>query len=284
MNVLELTKQAVAKATLTRLTNGLPLNTPICPVDLAVKLDLEVRYVACNSFEGIYQKDAAIVIGSKRPITRQNYTCAHELGHHVFGHGTKMDEYIEGNDKSKYEDPEERLAQSFAGHLLMPEALIRRTLNERNINAVNLTKKNIYEISCYFGVGYQTLLMHLQYGCSIISNDKRLQLTPSSLSEVRAEFGVSTPNKPLIFVDRQWTDRPIDTEVGDLIVCPSDFEVEGMNLIATGSTASLKGYEAVTPGMSRMYCNRGEWAAFCRTRKKHFEGRAVYRHMEEVEE
>jgi len=40
--------------------------------------------------EGMYYRGdpARIVIGARRPLSRRNFTCGHELGHHIFGHGS----------------------------------------------------------------------------------------------------------------------------------------------------------------------------------------------------
>ena len=51
--------------------------------------------------EGLYlrQEKPEIWIGL-RPLVRHTFNCAHELGHHVFGHGSTLDELTaEGEDR-----------------------------------------------------------------------------------------------------------------------------------------------------------------------------------------
>ena len=64
----QLSREAVAKATNTRLSNGLSLTEAICPFDLATnKLGIDVRFDPLKSLEGAYATHPAIVIGSQRP-------------------------------------------------------------------------------------------------------------------------------------------------------------------------------------------------------------------------
>ena len=46
-----------------------------------------------------------IFISSLRPTGRQHFTCAHELGHHIFNHGMKIDELV-SKKESSYNDDE----------------------------------------------------------------------------------------------------------------------------------------------------------------------------------
>jgi hypothetical protein len=43
-------------------------------------------------------------------MPRRAYDCAHELGHHVFGHGSSIDELREDAKAQPWEDPKEFLA------------------------------------------------------------------------------------------------------------------------------------------------------------------------------
>src|SRR5437867_12075326 len=53
-------------------------------------------------------EEVAIMISSLRPIGRQRYTVAHELAHHLLGHGTTVDgELGEASDMSNVDSPEE---------------------------------------------------------------------------------------------------------------------------------------------------------------------------------
>lgn len=81
---------------------GLALNSPICIYDLCDRLNVTVRFVDI-SMEGTYYKgeNPRILLSALRPLPRRNFTCAHELGHHVFGHGSTIDDLIEDSEKPK---------------------------------------------------------------------------------------------------------------------------------------------------------------------------------------
>jgi Zn-dependent peptidase ImmA (M78 family) len=111
-----------------RQSAGLGMWTPMCVYDVAEKLGIEVRFVDISSMEGMYCKIATplILVSSLRPSGRQAFTCAHELGHHIYKHGTRIDELVDRPTAKSRFDPEEFLADCFAGLLLMPKSAVSR--------------------------------------------------------------------------------------------------------------------------------------------------------------
>jgi len=81
-----------------RFSAGSRLRDAICVYDVAQSLGIEVRFVGIPSLEGMYWKKspATILLGAERPAGRQSFTCAHELGHHIFNHGNKIDGVLMG--------------------------------------------------------------------------------------------------------------------------------------------------------------------------------------------
>ena len=74
---------------------------PCSVFDLADKLGVEVRFAALPSAEGVYSPGKpVIVVSSLRPPGRQSFTCAHELGHHTYGHGEQFDEIVEDREST----------------------------------------------------------------------------------------------------------------------------------------------------------------------------------------
>lgn len=83
-----LVRQAVTAALRVRSDLGIALDVPVCPFDVAEALELDVHLRAIPSLEGMYSPNGPhIVIGSTRPAGRRAFTCAHELGHRMLGHG-----------------------------------------------------------------------------------------------------------------------------------------------------------------------------------------------------
>src|SRR6266850_654769 len=90
----ELAREALAAALQLRTSKGRNLVDPICIYDFAEELQIELRFADIPSLEGMYSNAPrpAIIIGAERPAGRRVYTCGHEIGHHRFGHGTRVDE------------------------------------------------------------------------------------------------------------------------------------------------------------------------------------------------
>src|SRR5258707_15068801 len=88
-----LTYEAAQEAADARDAAGVQQDVPICAYDLAHVLNASVRFVDVN-MEGIYERGppARILLSPYRPLVRRTFNCAHELGHHRFGHGSTIDE------------------------------------------------------------------------------------------------------------------------------------------------------------------------------------------------
>src|ERR1017187_220960 len=121
MNTLiELARQGLRGALETRRRGTKSKSEPICVFDLAESLGVEVKFCPGNSFGGMYAKASrTILVPALRPQGRQAFTCAHELGHWFFEHGTHIDE-LDDMERERDDHPEERLVNHFASYLLMP--------------------------------------------------------------------------------------------------------------------------------------------------------------------
>lgn len=165
MNVMRTTKpnfnrrtlatQAMHAAASTRARAKLDQASPICIYGLCETLGITVRFNNIN-MEGMYQRAAVprIHLSARRPLARRAYNCAHELGHHVFGHGSSIDELREDAKAEPWQDPKEFLADTFAGFTLMPIIGLRRAFSTRGLAPETATPAQIYSIACDFGVGY----------------------------------------------------------------------------------------------------------------------------------
>src|SRR5258708_40241076 len=131
-----LTYEAAQEAADARDAAGIQQDVPLCAYDLAHTLGAGVRFVDVD-MEGIYERGppARILISPYRPLVRRTFNCAHELGHHRFGHGSTIDELksVSAN-KLQSELPEEVLANAFAGFVLMPGIAIQRAFFRRSIS------------------------------------------------------------------------------------------------------------------------------------------------------
>ncbi len=98
--------RAMQAAAATRAKAKLDPVGPICIYGLCETLGVAVRFNNIN-MEGMYQRGIPprIHLSARRPLPRRAYNCAHELGHHVFGHGSSIDELREDAKAPPWEDP-----------------------------------------------------------------------------------------------------------------------------------------------------------------------------------
>jgi Zn-dependent peptidase ImmA (M78 family) len=195
--------QAMQAAAATRAKAKLDQISPICIYGLCETLGVSVRFNNIN-MEGMYQRGVPprIHLSARRPLPRRAYNCAHELGHHVFGHGSSVDELREDAKADPWEDPKEFLADTFAGFILMPIIGLRRAFSVRGWTPETATPAQLFSIACQFGVGYKTLLTHLSTGVNMLPRGRATVLQRVKPKALRAEIlGVVTP-EPLVVADR----------------------------------------------------------------------------------
>ena len=103
---------------------------------------------------------SVILISSDRPPGRQVYTGAHELGHHVYGRGVAVDEASvnAAQEGPASADPEEYLADRFAGFFLMPATAVKHGFRTRGWEPKECTPRQVYAVASWLGVGYATLV------------------------------------------------------------------------------------------------------------------------------
>lgn len=96
LNRRALATEAMQAAAETRAKAKLDQSRPICVYGLCDTLGITVRFNNIN-MEGMYQRGIPprIHLSARRPLARRAYNCAHELGHHVLGHGSSIDELRE---------------------------------------------------------------------------------------------------------------------------------------------------------------------------------------------
>lgn len=227
-----------------------------------------------------------IHLSARRPLPRRAYNCAHELGHHVFGHGSSIDELREDAKAQPWEGPKEFLADTFAGSILMPIIGLRRAFSIRGWTSETATPAQIFTIACEFGVGYATLLTHLSAGVNMLSRGHTTALQRITPKALRMDIlGALTP-ETLIVADRHRIAPTLDAEVKTLLLLPLGTEVTGGGLAFERDFAAGRLFRAMKPGIFQ--ASAGDWAAFARVapiQKNEpygYIGLAQYRHLEDV--
>ncbi len=250
-------------------------------IEVAIQCGCEVVFKSLPSLEGMYSPQVpAIILGSERPAGRRAFTCAHELGHHVFNHGTNIEEI--SNDTNNSAD--ELLADMFAAFLLMSQTAVLRTLKDRGWTASTLQPEQAYRLANFFGVGYGTIISHMEWSLKIMPTEHAEQLRKTQPKQIKSSFNTATSSE-VIFVDYFWRHRAVDLEIGDTLVLPPNTCIDPGNqlkLIIQDNDFMI--CRAEKTGISRAFNIEKEWAVNMRICRKNYEGFAQYRFLEESED
>lgn len=279
-------RQVLRAALEVRRRAGVRRDLPVCVYDLADQLGIEVKFRPETSLEGMYVKGDSplILISTHRPPGRQAYTCAHEIGHDVFDHGTRVDEFVEGQQNSSNRDPEERLADLFAAWLLMPKPAVQQAFVNRNWGYRQCTAEQIYVVSGYLGVSYEALINQMRWSLGLLSAGQvegLLKLPPKTIR--RGLLGQDVPGH-LVVVDTAWVGRTVDIQVGDHILLPASTQLEGGAVAVIEESAGELLVTGVRPGKSRAQVTGEDWAVFIRVQRASYVGRSIFRHLEDPDE
>ena len=278
-----LAREAMLKAIDVRKRAGLDFSNPLDVYALCDTLGVSVRFVG-YSMEGLYIRGTPprILISARRPLSRRNFTCGHELGHHEFGHGSTIDELADELRAGVTFMPEEFLAQTFAGFLLMPTLGIRKAFATRGWAPTTATPAQLFTVACSFGVGYTTIINHLAYGLEMLPQARAGKLLKVPLDRVRREALGATSSAPLIVADRHWLLPALDAEVGTHLLLPMGTKAEGDQLAWRADLPAGRLFEVTRPGVTRVQCSDLGWAAFVRASRYQYVGLSQYRHLEEA--
>lgn len=153
---------------------------------------------------GAYMKQGnakGVIITTRRPIGIQRFTAAHELGHMTLDHEPHADDnnilrrgpLAAGTYKSV--PVEEREADAFASHFLLPRTLIFKLHNQQDWGDPDYENpQTAYQASLRFGASYAATLLALERE-DLISNSLRRRLEKVQPRELKAAlvdgFGVA---------------------------------------------------------------------------------------------
>ncbi len=182
------TDQQLAARIINKLRESEELAFPIDPFKLLSMNGVIYQFKDFKELEGIYivpddSEDIPIVgINFNRPITRQRFTAAHELCHHIKDQSTSTCP-INGSKK----DHIEKFADQFASELLMPrgyfEVEARKYTKEGFVNFDDALK-----LSGQFGVSLESCVFTLAYRCNMIEGD-------TSAKEIKKKIRKYQPEK-----------------------------------------------------------------------------------------
>jgi Zn-dependent peptidase ImmA (M78 family) len=260
--------------------------SPICVYKLCEKMGIRVQFTAIASMEGMYvaREPPEICLSSLRPLGRRTFTCGHELGHHVFGHGSSIDELRKEDGAKPAFKPDEFLVNAFSGFLLMPQVGVRNAFRVRGWDLDAASPDQVFTVACHFGVGYETLANHLGYSINEISSTRVQELERTKLPAIRRLLLGHSSDRPLIIADRYYQHPTLDVEIGTQVLLPEGVVAESPSLGHIEDLPRGRLFQAGKPGLVRVHDPKSDWAIIIRTARFQYEGLAKYRHLEEEDD
>lgn len=276
--------KGIKQANSLRMDLNLNMFQPINIYDVCNKLEIDVRFVRIN-MEGMYISSdnpakSNIVLSALRPFSRKVFTCAHELGHHLFRHGSKIDMINQQNSQESTYDVNERLVDIFASALLMPIAGVQLEFKKRGWDPGSASPIQYFTISSVFGVGYRTLISNCTIN-NLISTQKSKELSKYSPSHFLKKI-VNQDKRVghLKIIDNKYKETTVDTEVTGYLYLPKDVDLEGSNLEPIAETTDGVCYKVLKPGVLRANNSKEDQTYFIRIQNFEYEGISEYRHLE----
>lgn len=149
---------------------GKDIAYPIDPFKILQEFGIVFQLRNFDKLEGVYivpedESDIPIVgINSNRPITRQRFTAAHEICHHI---KDKTNVYC---PMSGQKNKVEKFADDFAANLLMPLSDLEEISN-CYIENEYIDFDNVLRIADFFGVSFESCVFRLAYKMRRISGE-----------------------------------------------------------------------------------------------------------------
>lgn len=150
---------------------GYNSSEPIDFISLLQQLDIITVFRNCNDFSGLSIKEddnCFMLVNAAHSIGRQNFTIGHELYHLFYDKEFKTHKCNVGLFPTK--DKNERMADIFASHLLIPEEGISRMIPDAEDGKDKLSLATILKIEQTYNCSRTALLKQL-YKMKYISKE-----------------------------------------------------------------------------------------------------------------
>ena len=140
---------------------------PMRALDAAgVHVQAEVLGGRQSSAFGIYlgpeHSGPGVLLNTRFDETAVRHTAAHELGHHVFEHGTQTDDHIESLEElgRRSWPMHEMVAEAFAAWFLMHPDCVATAMAGLGITKVT-SPEQVYQLSLWLGTSFRGTVRHL---------------------------------------------------------------------------------------------------------------------------
>lgn len=167
---------------------------PINPFEILNDKNVFITYSDFDKLEGLllYDKKKSFVsINMSRPITRQRFTAAHELGHILLHTEIKANNFL--CPISGVKNDIEKEADSFASNLLMPTDELNKRVDLYQDEDGKVGLDDCLLISEYFGVSFESCVKTIRFRLNRFNQD----LDNIELTKVIKKYKPNTKRKKL---------------------------------------------------------------------------------------
>ncbi len=161
----ELRREAVLQAEMVLADLDLDPAARVPVFDVIEDSGIWLSFEPLRNLLGVYQRvgeTAGIALHAGHPVPLQRFTAAHELGHHLLGHESSLDD--RDAIESPTNDPREMQAQTFAASLLMSEEAVEAVLEHRGLDPErpDISPLDAYLLSSELGVSFRAAVTQLR--------------------------------------------------------------------------------------------------------------------------
>ena len=138
---------------------------PIDPFKILKEKNVIITFSDFDKLEGLLlfdkEKESVVSINLNRPVTRQRFTAAHELGHIMLHAEIKGENFLCPIFGTK--SPVEREADEFASYLLMPNNELNKLIDKYQDENGNVNLDDCLLIAEYFGVSFESCVKTIRF-------------------------------------------------------------------------------------------------------------------------
>jgi Zn-dependent peptidase ImmA (M78 family) len=216
----------------------------------------------------------AVLLNSSLDEAGLRHTAAHELGHHVFEHGSQADTDLDiaGTQPHRAWTAVEKQAESFAAWFLMPPPAVDTAMRCVGADRVD-EPEQAYEIARWLGTSYAGTVRHLRRLKKI--NPKAAAAWPRVPPQrLRARLHRPSRTRPTshLFVVRPSADNGVlHVAIGDLLVLPPGARVTELpdGLACTGAPQAADATQSDSASIDTACSTVEVTDRFCRSSTLH---------------
>lgn len=166
------------------------ISFPIDPFKELKEKNTIITFSNFDKLEGLLlfdkEKESVVSINLSRPVTRQRFTAAHELGHIILHAEVKEDGFLCPIYGAK--SPIEKEADDFASNLLMPTNELNKIINKYQDTNGKVDFDQCLMIAEYFGVSFESCVKTIRFRLNRLSKNLDIKELNNEIRKYKPSF------------------------------------------------------------------------------------------------